>query len=93
MTLIAVLVIYVDDGFLISFDDDVTRDTQNLLDRQWNVREWNEWGKDKTRRFLAGDYKFIPSENEDGISKTTISMGPNVDLGCKQYEDDGGILP
>ena len=32
--LVAVLVIYVDDGFLISFDDDVTKDTQKLLNQK-----------------------------------------------------------
>ena len=85
----AVLVIYVDDGFLVSFDDEVTEQTRQLLDDQWNAREWNLWSAEKSERFLAGDHIYRGGEPS---SRVTIAMDTYVELGCDKYVADGGKL-
>ena len=39
--IVAVLVIYVDDGFLVTFDKEVAKKTEDLLRREWQVRDWD----------------------------------------------------
>ena len=89
------MVIYVDDGFLVSFDPEVTAVTQRLLDVEWHARDWNVWDDKKTERFLAGDHRFIPEEVDskgDRVSKVTVSMQTYVKHGVDRYIEDGGKL-
>ena len=86
---VATLVIYVDDGFLVSFDDKITKRTRELLDEQWNCREWNVWEKSKTQRFLAGDHRYL-SGNPRSI--VTVGMKSYKEHAAARYEEDGGKL-
>ena len=93
--IVAVLVIYVDDGFLVSFDDAVTSKTHQLLNEQWSARDWNLWSQERTERFLAGDHRFIAGQadaNGDEVSKVTISMQTYITHGVERYLQDGGKL-
>ena len=92
--IVAVLVIYVDDGFLVTFDKEVADKTEKLLREQWQVREWNVWTQEKSQRFLASDHTLLAncSKVVPNLSKVIIDMSSYKRLGVKSYIEDGGVL-
>ena len=87
--ILATMVIYVDDGFLVSFDGEITKKTQELLNDQWSARDWNVWERAKTERFLAGDHRYMHGESR---SIVTVGMKSYKEHGVERYIEDGGKL-
>ena len=91
--IVAVLVIYVDDGFLVTFDTEVAKKTEDLLRTQWQVREWNRWQGEEAKRFLAGDHYYLSdcSKVVENMSKVLVDMSSYKKLGIKSFLEDGGV--
>jgi hypothetical protein len=91
--IVVLLLIYVDDGLLFSLGDRY-REVKELLEQQWEAREWHCWygdGSSEPARFLAADYRIIASD-QDFHHRLITSMVTYKQMAVKKYIESEGEL-